>query len=308
MPSVVPMDNLLGASLSGVVVSAVIYGITCVQTYLYYTKYSTTDLFAMKFMVAALCLHLALVTMMVYHYTISNWGDVIALSRTTWTLEVQIVVGGLLTLIVQCFFAHRIWRFSKNWALTGIIVLLSLLGLGFGVAFMVHGFQTQFFAIKGSKANSFLTATFLSGDIACDTLITLSMCYYLHKSRTGLKGTDTMINLLITYAIRTCLVTTVCTTLCLVTFNALPRDMIYQPFYFIGCRLYANSLLSMLNARETIRDKGQPQDSGVFSLPRFAVGASSTNDSSMTDKQLPADASHGSLDVFTDHKDKLVPV
>jgi hypothetical protein len=31
-----------------------IYGITCVQTYLYYTNYSANDLFAMKFMVAAL--------------------------------------------------------------------------------------------------------------------------------------------------------------------------------------------------------------------------------------------------------------
>jgi hypothetical protein len=56
-------------------------------------------------------IHLALVTMMIYYYTISNWGDAIALSRTTWycfvpefslricgwptfrTLEVQIVVA-----------------------------------------------------------------------------------------------------------------------------------------------------------------------------------------------------------------------
>jgi len=112
-------------------------------------------------------------------------------------------------LIVQCFFARRIWRLSgKNWALTGTIVVLSLFQLGFGTAFMVHGFQTQFFDTTGSKANKFITGTALSGDIACDIVITVSMCYYLQRSRTGFKGTNTMINMLITYAIRTCLLTT----------------------------------------------------------------------------------------------------
>lgn len=72
MPSVIPLDRLLGASLVGVVVSAMyvtipqqwlcidlisadrIYGITCLQTYLYYTKYSTDDRRVVKFIVAIL--------------------------------------------------------------------------------------------------------------------------------------------------------------------------------------------------------------------------------------------------------------
>ncbi|KIM81812.1 hypothetical protein PILCRDRAFT_491229 [Piloderma croceum F 1598] len=280
MPSVVPLDKFLGASLIGIIISAVIYGITCMQTYLYYTKYKRNDRWTMKLVVALLwvldSLHLVLIAIMIYYYTISNWGDVIVLIRTTWSLEVEIVIAPAVAMIVQCFFAIRIWRYSKNWVLAAIIVILSAVQLGFGIAFMVHGFQNPIFAFKGSKTNSFLTGTGLAADIACDFVITVSMCYYLRKNRTGFKGTDTMIDMLITYMIRTCLLTTICTISCLVTFITLPDSLIYQPFYFIGCRLYAMSLLSILNARESILDKSQSRGSEVVSLPRF-IGNSSIN-------------------------------
>jgi len=97
--------------------------------------------------------------------------------------------------------------------------------------FFRQGIQDEFgLSYSQSKSSAyqyilkFLTGTFLSSDIASDILITVSMCYYLHRSRTGLKryifygqecydlidthSTNTMINLLITYAIRTCLLTT----------------------------------------------------------------------------------------------------
>jgi len=276
MPSIIPLGTLLGAGLMGVIISAMIYGITCLQTHLYYTKYSGKDGGRMKFLVGLLWVvdtfHLVLVTTMIYHYTVTNWGDVVVLARTTWSLELNIMTGNILTLIVQCFYARQIWRLSgKNWALTGTIVLLSLIQLGFGIAFMIHGFQNQVFALSESRVNKIVTEIALSGDIACDIVISVSMCYYLHKSRTGFKGTDTMINLLITYAIRTCLLTTICITACLIAFIVLPGSMVHSAFYFIACRLYANSLLSTLNARERILDKSIGND--VISLGRFAGGS-----------------------------------
>ncbi|KIM81830.1 hypothetical protein PILCRDRAFT_491534 [Piloderma croceum F 1598] len=102
-------------------------------------------------------------------------------------------------------------------------------------------------------------------------LILVSMCHYLHKSRTGFKGTNTMINLLITYAIKTCLVTTVFSVICLVTFITLPDSLIYQPCYFIGSKLHASSLLSILNARKSIRGKGQRQECKTISSPMFTT-------------------------------------
>ena len=124
--------------------------------------------------------------------------------------------------------------------------------------------------IRLSICLKFITGTALSGDIACDIVITVSMCYYLQRSRTGFKGylfqaqarmlkfsllihsTNTMINMLITYAIRTCLLTTcvplivlmacsdsrcrVCTVSCLVTVSR-----------FIDCWIKSSLRLKLWN-------------------------------------------------------------
>jgi len=126
---------------------------------------------------------------------------------------------------------------------------------------MVHGLQDPSAAI-GNKAYKLPVIAAFSGVIACDIVITMSMCYYLHKSRTGLKSTNAMINLLITYTIRTCLLTT------LITFLVYPETMISASFYVVGCRLYANSLLSGLNARECIKERGRLKESDTTSTPR----------------------------------------
>lgn len=140
---------------------------------------------------------------------------------------------------------------------------------------MWHSFQMQFLD-AGSKTNKFLVAATLSGNIACDVVISVSMCYYLQKSRTGFKWTDTMINTLITYAIRTCLLTTLCTMCTLVTFLALPQTMIFFSFSFIACKLYANSFLSILNNRESVAEKGRPQEGNFISLGSPRVGDTNT--------------------------------
>ena len=128
----------------------------------------------------------------------------------------------------------------------------------FGLSYSQSKSSTYQYILK------FLTGTFMSSDIASDILITVSMCYYLHKSRTGLKryifygqecydltdthSTNTMINLLITYAIRTCLLTTcvslliltlcsnsqrrICTVSCLVTvsqFSSIRSSVMLTP-------------------------------------------------------------------------------
>jgi len=277
----------MGAGLIGLVVSTIIYGITCLQTYLYYTKYSGNDRWPMKLIVALIWVlesfQLVLATLLTYHYTVTKWGDTMALLRSNWSAAISVECGAVVILIVQCVFARRIWLFSgKNWALTGAIVVLSLFQLAFGTAFTVHDLQTRFVVEMGSKTFKLLASATLSGSIACDIIITMSMCYYLQKSRTGFRSTDTTINLLITYAIRTCLLTTICAISSLAAF-LIAQVSIANALYLIGCRLYANSLLSALNVRESIIDRGRLQGNDMKLFPRddSTVGHS-TDDGSRT--------------------------
>ncbi|KAJ7747619.1 hypothetical protein DFH07DRAFT_962410 [Mycena maculata] len=78
MPALIPVDNFLGIALIGLVLSTIVYGITCLQVFSYYTKYSNRGgLFLKTFVGDVMALdmfHLALLVMFVYHYSVTNLG------------------------------------------------------------------------------------------------------------------------------------------------------------------------------------------------------------------------------------------
>jgi len=159
-------------------------------------------------------------------------------------------------------------------------VLLSLLQLGFGIASCVaHGFQVSL-STPDSKGDKFWTGITLSSAAACDIVITASMVYYLRKSQTNLGACLLQAQAwLITFMIRSFLLTTVCMLSALITFLVFPNTLVHAAFYFIACRLYSTSLLSTLNSRETIAEKGGSQGGNLGSLRFGGVSANSTNTS-----------------------------
>ncbi|KAI0312786.1 hypothetical protein OF83DRAFT_1027102, partial [Amylostereum chailletii] len=85
MPSLIPLDNILGVAYIGIIVSTAVYGITCLQVYLYYTEHSENDGCFLKTFVAVLMvidsIHVMLVSASYYHYTVTNFGDYIVLAK-----------------------------------------------------------------------------------------------------------------------------------------------------------------------------------------------------------------------------------
>ncbi|KAJ8516167.1 hypothetical protein ONZ45_g6484 [Pleurotus djamor] len=77
------LDAKLGAMFLGNVVAAILYGVTSVQTFIYF-KGSAQDLRSLKVIVLILwlldSLHIILVTHTVYFYTVSNYADPLALN------------------------------------------------------------------------------------------------------------------------------------------------------------------------------------------------------------------------------------
>ncbi|ETW79474.1 hypothetical protein HETIRDRAFT_322001 [Heterobasidion irregulare TC 32-1] len=125
MPSLVPLDSLLGAAYVGVIVSTVIYGVTCLQVYLYYTEHCSNDgRFVKAFWMPSFArlldtLHVVLLAHFLYHYTITNFGDYAALVPNMWyvlCLQVEVVIGDLLSTLVQFFFAYRVYCRTSTFA------------------------------------------------------------------------------------------------------------------------------------------------------------------------------------------------
>ncbi|KAJ7141919.1 hypothetical protein C8R43DRAFT_1200436 [Mycena crocata] len=239
MPAPISVDKLLGAGLIGLVLSTIIYGITWLQVFSYYTKYSSRDgLFLRTFVGGLMVLdtfHVALLVMVMYHYTVTNFGDYSMLVHNTWSFVWQAFVGGVLEVLVEMFFAYRLYHLSGRKIVFPIVIgILCLAKLATTIGFTIVGREITSLSLAGQLEKWSIAS--LSTAIGCDTVIAVSLIYYLRKGNSGFKGTHRAINLLITYALNTCLLTGVFNIVCMTMWIKENTTMIYATFYFILVR------------------------------------------------------------------------
>ncbi|RPD79131.1 hypothetical protein L226DRAFT_241453 [Lentinus tigrinus ALCF2SS1-7] len=111
------LHNTLGAAYIGNILAACLYGLTTLQTFIYYNR-SPKDSAVLKTLVAMLwfldTLHLALISHTVYEYTVTDFGNFIALLEPTWSVLAQVIVTGVSDGIVRGIFCYRIWMLSNQ--------------------------------------------------------------------------------------------------------------------------------------------------------------------------------------------------
>ncbi|KAH9942134.1 uncharacterized protein BXZ73DRAFT_97559 [Epithele typhae] len=105
-----------------------------------------------------------------------------------------------------------------------------------------------------------------------DTLMTTVLVVVLKRNRGGIKQTDSMLNKLILYAINTGLLTTIFNLFALITAIAVPDTFIWIGIEIITMRLYTNSVLAVLNSRQSLKDAGKL--SGPVQIMSTRVGTS----------------------------------
>ncbi|KAI1788895.1 hypothetical protein LXA43DRAFT_1023780 [Ganoderma leucocontextum] len=108
----------------------------------------------------------------------------------------------------------------------------------------------------------------------CDIVIAAALCYYLHSKRTEFRGTNSMIDRLIIYAVNRGALTALCQTGEMITAIARPDRYIYVPFGILSGKLYCNTLLATINAQKSIRKDGN-NIIEVGSLPNFRMDTTS---------------------------------
>ncbi|KAJ6488160.1 hypothetical protein C8R47DRAFT_1320544 [Mycena vitilis] len=277
--ALIPLDNLLGAWLIGVIVSAVLFGVTCLQVHLYFTKHCARDTIFLQVFVALLLsldtLHLALASCSFYSVTVSNFGDYVQLAKPSWSffvrilhhaqnisyrryqshMKIQIVIGLLLSIQVQLFYAFRIYLISGKRLVMPIIITISALAeLGLGIVFTVRAFQAN--AFKNGANDTPYTLSALALDVLCFFLITAAMIYHLMKNKSdSLHKTNRGINLLIAYFVSSgalMMVFAICT---LVARIISATTLWYIPFLWVDVRICGLSFMTILNSRKHVRER-----------------------------------------------------
>ncbi|KAI5996875.1 hypothetical protein F5J12DRAFT_852712 [Pisolithus orientalis] len=249
-----------GVALVGGLVSAALYGITILQTYVYF-MHCSEDALITKLLVAATwildTLHMSLMGHLLYYYLITNYGVPTSLKYIVWSYPVSLLVNVLVVVVVQLFFAHKIYclcRPQLKWLLTTLVILLVLIrfvgGMGLGAVMFVHNEATIFTQIRFSVIIPTGTTFILS-----EGLITMLLCVLLYGgSRDGLPRTKRLLNTLIVYAVNRCLLTLL-VAIAMFSMTVEVQDSWSMGLDFIIGRLYTNSLLASLNARQYLRSQ-----------------------------------------------------
>ncbi|KAJ8692111.1 hypothetical protein PTI98_009451 [Pleurotus ostreatus] len=120
----------------------------------------------------------------------------------------------------------------------------------------------------------------LASAMICDIMISVTLVYSLHKNRSGIKTSDAMIDKLIVYFIGISTLSSVFALINLVTWVAMPKNVIFVIFHSVISKLYVNSLLVTLNSRQQFRhnlanetEVDATKDDGAIVLSTFvAVG------------------------------------
>ncbi|TFY53030.1 hypothetical protein EVJ58_g9676 [Rhodofomes roseus] len=282
----------LGAILLGLVFSSTFFGVTLLQTYQYYDRYWSDTLWLKLFVALIFVLDVVQIITVIHSnwwYLIQNYAMPQSLSMVPWSLGLEVGITTSIGLLVQGFFAMRVYILSRgNHIVTGSILTLTLAQFILGVYYAGRGQQTKLVATIAQI--TWASTASLACSIAGDAIITGAMCYYLHLSRSGIRRTDKLIDIMIVYCVNTGLLTTcVFTTvrgqqhseiahlwsvLTLAQSEVVSNTYWDTMFYFLISKCYVNSTLATLNAREKLRGTTQYAISDR-TVPLNVVGRSS---------------------------------
>ncbi|KAJ2933507.1 hypothetical protein H1R20_g3601, partial [Candolleomyces eurysporus] len=251
------LDNTLGAMQIGAMMAMFLFGILTMQFDTYFQLF-TDDHLGPKIMVVIVwvleCAHTICSAAEAYRGTITYYGNIAGYQRFP-LMGLATVLGALITVIAQCFFALRVWKAHTNpfryiGAACGVASFVrAIAGIFLGTRFMVAKTLVEYRVRYG-----WLIRTLLGSGVAIDVVIAVSMLYFLlTKRKSGFTSTTRLVDRLLAYTVRTGLLTSVTAIIVLVTFVTIPDAYIWGGFYVFLAKLYSNSLFSALNERRRLR-------------------------------------------------------
>ncbi|THU83774.1 hypothetical protein K435DRAFT_843918 [Dendrothele bispora CBS 962.96] len=255
-------EQSYGSAFICMVIGVFLYGISILQSYMYFMKYPGDSIF-IKLLVSSLIVLGTIFTTLncvdVYHFLVLSYTKPQLLIEGDWSLYAPGPLGTAMCFLVQAFFLHVIRQLAKRTLriiLTGVVIFLvrSLINLLMLLVITVRQFEVWFPVQMMSTPFVYSTMVpLLVLRIVPDTIISVSLCSILLDSRTGLKKTTKLINTLVVYAINRFVLTTMVVFVQLVLILVKPQNEVAIVMDVVTAQLKFNSLLATLNARSHLR-------------------------------------------------------
>ncbi|PBK76500.1 hypothetical protein ARMSODRAFT_228287 [Armillaria solidipes] len=248
-----------------VVMTAVLWGLTCVQTFQYFVYHHRRDHLLLKLLVIFLWIADTLHTAFLSH----GFWRVIDNNVSPVTIEVWYLYTSIPTGIVgsttQLFFTWRIWRFCSGSRWRSVIILLVPASLYMfpGILAFVIICQNPGWTISSESVTKLLESIW-AVSATVDILISASLLSILWIGRRDtFKSTTQILHRLSIVIVNTGLWTSVVILTTLVGLVVWEAQDVYAALSFITCPLYCNTLLANLNTRDYIQKGLFPNNNGT---------------------------------------------
>ncbi|KAI0363657.1 hypothetical protein BV20DRAFT_96836 [Pilatotrama ljubarskyi] len=253
------LDDTYGAYLLGTFMSLILYGVSIHQCYRYRRLYPTDTLYIRSLVGILMLLETLQMTLLMftcYYYLVSNYFNVAVFNNGVWSLKIAPGLIGLITLTAQIFFARRAWLLgSKYRVAVSIAIFCLLLHVGFAIGMAVISFQLHTLDRIGPSNRWLFGAALFPASLA-DVLLAGVIILALRRSHQSYKHVDTWFDAFVLYVVNTGLLTGIFNIIPSILVAINPKNFIWASFSFVAARLYANTLLSVLNSRKLLVSRG----------------------------------------------------
>ncbi|KAG1723225.1 hypothetical protein EDB19DRAFT_1916224 [Suillus lakei] len=281
------LANTFGALFIGVILAAVLFGVTNTQAFIYFRTHSGAGMTFHKLVVIGLwildALHLALIVHCIYYYLVINFANIDALRAIVWSSKLQSAVAALSIFVEHLLYVHHIRTVSKGRSKVLPITVGVAVVLNSGVAIVVIWcIYQKVYVITDFVKIAWALYMYLGTVAFVDILIASSLCYLLATSRTGFPKTDLFITRLMSYIINTGCLTRyfsfqptpyLDSYFVQYVFNdsyhhMMPKNYIFEAIEFLLLKLYINSYIALLNAGYYVRANADRMYSSEFHTRR----------------------------------------
>ncbi|KAF5343942.1 hypothetical protein D9756_005762 [Leucocoprinus leucothites] len=254
----VPQETIftIGPTLVGSLISYCVLGISIMQLYLYHLYFPNDQRWIKTLVYTVVALDVfqsVVVAENCWHSLVSGWGREEDLLFPGWSFIALPIVSGTVALMVQSFYAWRIYLLGKWKIVPGVIIFFGMASCAGACAISFGFIPLKDLRLLHKPNMTARTYVWLGGAALTDVIISLSMLYLLFGARQSKFGrTQRLINRLIRLTIETGVVTATTASLELILFLTLPstNSMHLVPALNL-CKVYANALLASLNSRAT---------------------------------------------------------
>ncbi|KAK7060439.1 hypothetical protein VNI00_001204 [Paramarasmius palmivorus] len=282
-PIIVDLGDSYGCFLIGIFLSCILYGVSSLQAFIYFSRYWDIDSTRRKLFVAFVWIvdsvNQCLVMAGVWPALIKKYGSIVEVGSIQPTITHHSWIAQMVAFCVQLFFIHRLWIFShKNWFFAIPMFIMSLFQIvvviPYNIIIVSQGTSNSQIAAHWATSVVMALRSVTAGEdviLACGMILLV-----LKDGMPEYRATRRMISRLIFLAANTGFWTAAVAVVEISLVGAFPGGIQFLVAEIPLCNIYVNTLLANLNARQYVRGESVSDYNSTPSRLTSRTGNTST--------------------------------